>query len=369
MLYRTNGRVANLFICGFAAIGLVAGCATADDPALTDLRQRIEAGEIPNVHSVLIARHGRIASEWYFSGPDERRGEQLGNITFDAETIHDLRSATKSVVSILFGIAFADGAIESLDTSVLDYFPEYQDLQTDERRKIQLHHLLSMSSGLHWDEDTYPYTDPRNSETAMDLASDRLYFALSQELEAAPGLQFRYSGGDVAIIAEIIARATKMPIDEFARKKLFEPLGVSEFEWIKDESGTPIAASGLRMLPRGMMRIGLMMLGDGQYEGRQIITTDWAQRSVEPHTVVDREPGCGTNYGYFWWLGPACPEIDDPAWYSAFGNGGQRIFVVPEYDLVIVVTAGLYNDRRQRGIREITASAISWASQSDSANP
>ena len=118
------------------------------------------------MHSVLVVQGASTVVDWYFEGADERRGDKIGVVMFGPETIHDVRSATKSIVSMLFGIAQAQGAIKDFDAPALDYFPEYKDLQTPERRKITLRHLLSMTSGLHWDERTYPYTDARYSETA-----------------------------------------------------------------------------------------------------------------------------------------------------------------------------------------------------------
>jgi len=175
----------------------------------------------------------------------------LGTVKFDSETLHDVRSVTKSIISLLFGIAMADHAIVSLDSPVLDYFPEYKDLQTSERRKIRLRDLLPMTSGLHWDEWSNLYGDIRNSETAMDLAADRYWYILSRPIDSQPGTQWRYSGGDAALIAAEMARSTKVSIDEYAAKKLFAPLGITKFVWLKDRQGIPVAASGLRMLRRG----------------------------------------------------------------------------------------------------------------------
>lgn len=358
-------------VAGAMALALAtAGCAESETvdqgQPLAELRQRIEAGEIPNIHAVLVEHRGAAVAEWYFAGPDERRGEALGVVEFGPETLHDIRSATKSVVAILFGVALSEQAIASIDAPALDYFPEYPDLQTEERRRVTLRHLLTMTSGWRWDEDTYPYTDPRNSETAMDLAEDRLRYVLSQPFDAAPGAQFTYSGGDVALIAEVIERAVGEPLEDYARRKLFDPLGVTDVEWLKDDKGIPIAASGLRMRPRDMLKIGRMMLAGGRYDGRRILAEDWVVASVEAQTVVRPPAPCdGLYYGYFWWLGPACPEAGDPAWYSAIGNGGQRIFVAPELDLVIVVTSGLYNDPRQRLTREIMESVVAWAARKD----
>jgi CubicO group peptidase (beta-lactamase class C family) len=337
----------------------------ADSDALPGIRARIASGEFPSVHSVIVVKDGATLAEWYFEGQDEIRGRSQGRVKFGPDTLHDIRSATKSIVSLLFGIAVEERAIPSLDAPVLDYFPEYRDLQTPERRAIRLRDLLTMTSGLHWDEDTHPYTDSRNSETAMDLARDRLRFVLSQKLEARPGTRWRYSGGDVAVIAAVLERATKRTLADYAREKLFTPLGINRFEWLQDARGTYLAASGLRMLPRDMAVIGQMMLDGGAYRGRQIVARDWVAASTTQHSVLDTAPGCGTAYGYFWWLGPACPA--DVAWYAAIGNGGQRIFVVPGNRLVIVVTAGLYNKPEQRRVREIVRAVIAAVGSSGSA--
>lgn len=317
--------------------------------ALGALKQRLQSGAIPNVHSVIVIQHERTLAEWYFEGEDERRGLPLGVVRFTPQTLHDLRSVTKSVVSLLFGIAMADGAIKTLDEPVLDYFPEYKDLQTPDRRKIRLRDLLDMTSGLHWDETSYPYTDVRNSEIAMDLAADRYRFILSQPIDDPPGTKWRYSGGDVALIAAVIARATKTPLDAYAREKLFHPLGITKYEWLKDSKGEPYAASGLRMRPRDMAKLGLLVLHDGRAAGRQLVPAAWIKEATTAHAKAMADPRCPIEYGYFWWLGPAC----DPPWIAGIGNGGQSIWVVPSLDAVIVATAGLYNSPRQNETREI----------------
>ncbi len=327
--------------------------------ALVDLEGRIRSGEIPNVHGVIVLHKGATLAEWYFEGADERRGRRLGVVTHGQDTLHDLRSVTKSVLSMLFGIAMANGAIKDIDIAVLDYFPEYKDLQTPDRRQITLRHLLTMTSGVRWDESTYPYTDRRNSETAMDLADDPLRYALEQPIDSAPGAQFRYNGGSVALIAEVIARTTKMTLEDFAKQALFGPLGIAQSEWAKDARGVPYAASGLRLLPRDMAKIGRLMLEKGSYGGRQIVPQAWVVASVSPQAQVETDGGCGFYYGYFWWLVPSCAASPAPGWFSAIGNGGQRIFVVPEREITVVVTAGLYNDRRQRvAARQVTQSIV-----------
>lgn len=317
---------------------------------LEALKQRIVSGELPNVHSVLVLRGGQTIAEWYFAGTDEVRGRPRGHVTFDAASLHDARSITKGVVSMLVGIAIAEGKIKSLDDPTLSYFPEYPPLGTPERQRIRLRDLMSMTSGLKWDENTYPYTDARNSETAMDMAADRNRFVLEQEILSAPGERWQYSGGDVALMGAILARATGRPLEGYAREKLFAPMGITSWEWLKDNRGVPYAASGLRLTTRDMGKLGQMMLAGGRWEGRQIVPADWAAASVTAHASVQPDPVCGTKYGYFWWLSAGCSPLGQTPWFAAIGNGGQRIYVVPSRDLVVITTAGLYNDPRQRQV-------------------
>jgi CubicO group peptidase (beta-lactamase class C family) len=122
-----------------------------DGAAIAKLTEDIHAGKYRNIHSLLVVRSGKLVAEAYFQGEDERRGRPLGAVRFDANTLHDLRSVTKSVTSALFGIAMAAGAIRDIDAPVLSYFPEYKDLQTPERLRIRLRDVLSMTSGLQWD--------------------------------------------------------------------------------------------------------------------------------------------------------------------------------------------------------------------------
>ena len=323
----------------------------ANSVNLDSLQTRLRAGQIPNLHSVLVIQHDQIIAEWYFEGTDEERGIPLGTVKFGPETLHDVRSITKSIVSLLFGIAMAEGAIKSLDSPVLDYFPEYKDLQTPERRKIRLRDLLTMTSGLRWDEWSFSYRDIRNGETAMDAAPDRYGYILSLPIDSPPGKRWRYSGGDAALIAAVVERSTKIPIDVYAGKKLFGPLGITEFDWVRDNNGIPFAASGLRMLPRDMAKIGLLVLHQGRDpSGHRIVPKSWIRDSTASHvTAAVEDVSCTIKYGYFWWLGPGC----NSPWYAAMGNGGQHIRVVPSLDMVIVTTAGLYNNRVSNRVYEM----------------
>jgi CubicO group peptidase (beta-lactamase class C family) len=193
-----------------------------DQALLQTLVQKIREGEFENIHSLLVIRGGKLVVEEYFWGEDERRGEPLGIVSFGPSKLHDLRSVTKSMISALFGIALGNKPNRSIDDSVLSYFPEYKDLQTPDRLAIRLRDLLSMTAGWEWNEDL-PYRDPLNSETQMDAAADRYRFILERPIVAKPGQQFTYNGGCTALLAAVIERWTKMPLDKYAEQTLFKP--------------------------------------------------------------------------------------------------------------------------------------------------
>jgi CubicO group peptidase (beta-lactamase class C family) len=300
-----------------------------------------------NIHAVLIERDGRLVYEEYFAGEDQRWGRPLGRINFDAQTRHDLRSISKSVVSALVGIALASEAIHSLDEPILSFFPEtaYADLATPAWRSLTLRHALTMSAGLEWNENL-PYTDPRNDEIVMTRSSDPIRYVLSRPIVAEPGATWTYNGGLTQLLGAIVQRATGQPLREYARATLFEPLGVDDIEWLGDLNGVPSAASGLRVRPRDLAKFGSLYLHEGQWRGRQIIPFGWVRESTRRHLPV-RNPvsALGTHgYGYQWWHN--CYRTGSGTFESptAAGNGQQRIYVLPALRLVVTVLAGRYND-------------------------
>ena len=343
-------------IFAIIAFGMSAsGCSVQSKTAgLTNLERAIRSNEYGNIHSVLAADKNTTRIEWYFTGADQRAGVPIGTVDFDATSLHDVRSLTKSIVSLLFGIALSEGVIEDIDDPISKYLSDYSDLFTTEIRKIRLRHILSMTSGLGWDERTYPYGDPRNSETALDQASDRIRFVLSLPVEIPPGKRFLYSSGDVDLLAQIIARSTGVPLDTYAREKLFSPLGIDELEWAKYESGGVIASWGLRLRPRDMLKIGRLVLQSGAWEGKQVVPASWIRELLKPRVSVDTRRGI--RYGYYWWFGQLGEGKDTVKIMQAVGNGGQRITLVPERALVIVTTAGFYtadDSNADRVIREL----------------
>ncbi|WP_205944871.1 serine hydrolase domain-containing protein [Pelagibius litoralis] len=296
------------------------------------------AGALSNLHGVVVIRGGKLVLERYFEGEDEVWGTPLGPVVFGPKTLHDLRSVSKSVVSLLYGIALAEGKVPPLDTPLVDLF-DYPDLAADDaRRRIMVKHALTMTLGLAWDE-SLPYSDPRNSEIAMEMADDRYRYILERPIIAEPGTKWTYSGGSTALLAHLISRGSGKPLIDVAREKLFAPLGITRSSWTPGLNGEAAAASGLRLTARDLARIGQMVLNQGRWGDRQVVPEDWLRDSFIHHVPSEDS----LFYGYQWWLGKG--SRDGRNWIAGFGNGGQRLVVIPDLDLVLVVLAGDYNQR------------------------
>jgi len=325
-----------------------------------DLGEQIDAGltegRYENLHSVLVVRGGKLVLERYYNGEDELWGRPRGRVAFGPEDLHDLRSVTKSMVGLLYGIALAEGSVPPLDAPLVEQFPEYPDLSADPlRRRMTVAHALTMMMGTEWNEDL-PYTDPRNSEHAMELAEDRYRFVLDRPMVSEPGSQWTYNGGATAVIGRLIAKGSGRSLRDYAAEKLFAPLGITEFEWVRGYDGEYIAASGLRLRPQDLAKIGQMLLDGGRWEGRQVVPADWLEQSFQSRASLD-----DSDYGYQWWLSPRSVDgsAAGPRWVAGFGNGGQRLFMLPDLDLLIVITAGNYNDwEKSRRLRAIVSEII-----------
>lgn len=307
---------------------------------LTAMGEWLDAFPAANIHSIVVRRKGALAFEHYRRGTDYRWAEALPNFVHSASTKHDLRSITKSVTSLLVGIAIDQGHIGSIDEPVFSYFPEYADLRTPEKDRIAIRHLLTMSAGFAWDE-YIPYTDPANSERQMLASADRWRFAISPKVVASAGAIWTYSGGCTELLGAIVSKATGRRIDDYARDVLFAPLGVEDIEWHTYPDGIPGAASGLRLRAADLARIGGLVVARGIWRGGRIVSASWIEESTRAHIGPhDRL----TFYGHHWWLGRSYADGREIAWISAHGLGGQRLFIVPALDLVAVITAGHYSD-------------------------
>ena len=314
-----------------------------DAARLCDLDGLLAQWPDANVHAVIVARHGKLVMERYYAGADERWGAKLGVVQFGPEVKHDLRSISKSVTSLLIGIALAEGRFPALESPVLDFFPEHADLRTPEKDRIPFADLLTMSSGLQWDEDR-SYDDPRNDEMGMLTSGDPFRYILAKPLAASPGTTYLYSNGDASLLGAALVRGTGHTWSDYARDKLFTPLGIVDFDWDAVGRSRKLGPYGsLRLRPRDVAKLGQLVLADGVWNGRRILPTGWAAQSIAP-----RLNGEGLFfYGYQWWLGRSFVDGRELRWAAGFGVGGQRLFVVPSLELVVSLSLGQYGGRLQ----------------------
>ncbi len=307
-----------------------------DPERLCDLVDRIAALDA-NIHSVLIVRGGKLVFEHYRPGADQKWGGSLPATEQGPDIKHDVRSVSKSVTSLLAGIALDRKLIPDLDRPVFSYFPEYAAARTPEKDRILLRHLITMSSGIEWDEST-PYTSARNSEIMMSMMPQPYRYVLDQPVAAEPGTVWNYSGGGVALLGAIIQKVSGQRLEKFARETLFTPLGISDIEWAAMANGDASAASGLRLRSRDMAKLGLLVLSDGKWNGKTIVSTEWIEESLKPRFSTDYG-----QYGYLWWLESFTVAGKTMVAAEAYGLGGQRIAILPKLDMIIVITTGRYN--------------------------
>jgi CubicO group peptidase (beta-lactamase class C family) len=299
-------------------------------------------GRVSGLHALLVARGGRLLFEYYGQGDDENRAMPLGKVTFGPTVLHDLRSVTKSIVGMLYGIALADGKVPAPEAKLYEQFPEYPDLaQQPGRDRITVAHVLSMTMSTEWDELTVPYgTDLRNSEIAMEAAPDRYRFILACPIVGEPGVRWTYNGGATALLGRLIAKGTGEALPDYARRVLFDPLGLGPTEWSKGRDGEPHAASGMRMRPPDLLRIGQVVLANGAWQGRQIVPAGWLQQSTIPAVTIEGR----RTYGWHWYLRElqsGTPPHGERA-IVAVGWGGQRLVVMPALGLAVTMNAGNY---------------------------
>ncbi|MFB9269012.1 serine hydrolase domain-containing protein [Bradyrhizobium erythrophlei] len=306
-------------------------------------RLRLRSSE---VHSVVVARHGKLVFEQYFPGVDQPWGQPEGPREFTATTVHDMRSASKSVTSLLVGIAIDRKLIAGVDEPVVKFFPEHQSVKSPGWDTITLRHLLTMSSGIKWDE-TLPWNDPNNDEPHLAFDADPIGYVLGKPIVAPPDTFWTYNGGGTDLLGNILERVSGKPLEAFAREALLQPLGITDLEWKTYKNGKIAAAAGLLLRPRDAAKIGQLVLNRGQWNGRQIVSAEWIAQSIIPRFQAVGYFGGTLFYGYQWWMGRSLADGKDVKWVAAFGWGGQRIFIVPDLDLVMMTTAAQYGKPKE----------------------
>jgi CubicO group peptidase (beta-lactamase class C family) len=288
---------------------------------LNEMIVKIEENNIL-IDSLLIVKNGYLILE-----------EFPGSV-YVQDDRHIIHSATKSFTSALVGIAIAEGYIDSVDEKLIDLLPNRTYANYDERiDDITLEHLLTMTSGIDWDEWSEPYSSSLNSHYQYWFASDSVQYILDQPMAYSPGDVWVYSSGSSHLLSAIVTEATGVSLLEYAEDKLFTPLGisVSDVLWPVDSQGIYRGSGGVEMVPRDMAKFGYLYLNNGTWDGEQIVSSAWVQSSSE--TLIPFNDY--TGYSYQWWTYPT----ETANVYAAQGFAGQYIFVIPSLDLVVVFTS------------------------------
>lgn len=322
-----------------------------DRAVLEGLDRELRDGRHGFVDSLLVARNGTVVFERSYTHDYDRlfpgRGAPGLYNYYDPEwhpywkrgPLHTLQSATKSVTSALVGIAIRRGEIPGLDARVLPYFTGFRVPPDPRRDAMTLRHVLTMTTGIRWDETSVAYTDPANNCAAMEAKEDWIQYVLEQPMAEEPGRKWVYNSGGTQLLSYVLEKATGRAADDYAREHLFGPLGI-EFAWKRTPKGLADTEGGLYLRPRDLARIGQLYLQDGVWEGKRLFPEGWVKESTTPHVALEG----GGAYGYKWWIAPRA-RPGAPFAYAARGYGGQLLFVVPELRLVAVFTGWNIYDR------------------------
>jgi hypothetical protein len=319
---------------------------------LVRLLSRLSEADDHLIHSILVAKDGALVFEAYFDGSDMNFFDEnlliscvlcLEEKHFTRDDLHFTASVTKSVTSMVLGVAVDREHISGTDLPMVSFFPDYAQFRTPAKDSITIHHMLSMTAGLPYDEGTYPIADPRNDAHRMFVTEDPLAFVLGEDVVRPPGTTYIYNSGTTVLLGEIIRRSTGQSFADFAEEHLFGPLGITSYKWATMHGAPDVAfaSGGLYLRPRDMAKIGQLMLQDGVWDGRRILSSDWVQRSVTlAIALFDR--GRAYGYGYQWRLA----RFGGFTGFYAAGWGGQYIVVLPELNIVFVQTGGRYAGER-----------------------
>jgi CubicO group peptidase (beta-lactamase class C family) len=294
-----------------------------DPELLATMMHKIVAGQYPNVHSVLIIKNNKLVFEEYF-------------YEYTRDTLQELRSASKSVVSALAGIAVQKGVI-SVHEKLPELLPGYHFANPSVLKdQVTLQDMLDNQSGVNYDE---AWDKSIGNENDMNFSNDWAKYTFDLPMIDTPGTKGRYNSGNPITVGWIIEKHSGMPLHDFAAKNLFGPMGITDFVWnFKPDRSNAANFCQVQLRPRDMAKFGLLFLNHGVWEGKQIVPADWVAESTAKHSVVE-----GVDYGYLWWL--KYLDADGVRYHSfaAQGNGGQKIYVFRDQQLVVITTGGNYN--------------------------
>jgi len=264
-----------------------------------------------NIDGLVTIRNGYIVLENYYP-------------LYEQNTLHEIYSVTKSVISALVGIAIDEGFINSVEDPVADYIPDRSiKNNSPQKQSLTIEHLLTMSSGLEWDFDE------------MVSNPDWVKYTLDQPMYNEPGKEFSYNSGNAQVLSAILQDVSGKDTRDFAQHYLFDPLGIDHYRWQRDIQGIPKGGWGMAMTPRDLAKLGYLYLKEGEWDGQQVVSKEWVAASTQGYVQVQEplEPW-DLSMGYMWW-------IHEDGLYAAQGMKGQFVYVIPDLDIVVVITSDI----------------------------
>jgi CubicO group peptidase (beta-lactamase class C family) len=330
-----------------------------DPTALVALDKDIAAGQYGYIDGFLLIRHGRVAFERQYSHDYDKlfigKGppgiynyyDPAWHPFYKGTALHTMQSVSKSVTSALIGIATARGEIPDVNVRVMPYFSAFKVPPDARRDRMLLWNVLTMTTGIKWDEFTASYTDQGNNCAQMEATRDWIQYVLDQPMAAEPGSTFVYNSGATELLSYIIKKTTGKNADDYAREHLFGPLGIRQYFWKRTPLGLADTEGGLYLQPRDLAKLGYLYLHDGMWEGKQIVPATWVHQSTRATIDTHWQE---REYGYQWWVLSRQSGSTYEA-YAAIGYGGQYLIVIPQLDCIAVFTGWNIYDERSLNVR------------------
>ena len=327
--------VQNVFSQGFQSVAMV-----NDDWVVSNLHEQgfdltsfveleayLEQNKYDDLQSVSVFRNNKMVYDHYFNGSD-------------ASSIVDIRSATKSIISLLVGIAIDQGAIKNIDEKITPYFSEYQPIKhLDDRKKaITIRHLLTMTAGFDSDDDVA--SSVGNENNLDELSSDWVRYSIDVPMLHQPGEHWAYSSMNTFLLGYVLEKATGQKLDDFAKQYLFQPLNIDHVQWRKTPLGRKVAQGNFCISSRNLGKIGQLLLDKGLYKDQRIVSEQWIKQSI---TGVFQVPWDNYDtYGFKWYNHTLTIKDHQVPYILASGNGGNKLYVVPQYNVVVTVLSTAY---------------------------
>ena len=314
--------------------------------SLSSFSNKLKSGDLGYIDGMLVIRNGKIVFEKEYSN----NYDSLFEITntkpgkynyydpvwhpyYKNTELHTMQSVSKSFTAAAIGIAIKNGVIKDLDVKIMEYFVGFESSNPDPRRnEMTIRDVLTMTTGISWDELSMPYTDTSSSCVQMEASQDWVKYVLDQPMAFKPGEKWEYSSGATILLSNIIKQSTGQDLVDYVEQNLFNELGIQNYYWKHTPKGLTDAEGGLYLTPRDLAKFGYLYLNNGVWNGKPVLPDNWVQNNLsKPLDTI----WPSFKYGHQWWL---IPYGENKITMLASGLGGQRMLVIPEFNIVAVFT-------------------------------